>query len=37
MNIQETQEAGVTDSSGGSANLYKHFGNQFGGFLENWE
>ena len=23
--------------AGGSANLYNHFGNQFGGFSENWE
>jgi hypothetical protein len=23
--------------AGWSTNLYNHFGNQFGGFLENWE
>jgi hypothetical protein len=23
--------------AGGSANLYNHFGSQFGSFLENWE
>jgi hypothetical protein len=23
--------------AGGNANLYYHFGNQFGGFSENWE
>jgi hypothetical protein len=23
--------------AGGSAKLYRYFGNQFGGFSENWE
>jgi hypothetical protein len=23
--------------AGGSANFYNHFGDQFGGFSENWE
>ena len=24
-------------AGGGNANLYNHFGNQYGGFSENWE
>ena len=26
-----------SSTAGGSANLYSHFGNQYGGFSENWE
>ena len=28
---------GILLHAGGSVNLYSHFGNQYGGFSENWE
>ena len=36
--VGEDVEYGENSSiAGGNANLYNHFGNQYGGFSKNWE
>ena len=36
--VKEDVELGEHSSTaGGSGNLYSHFGNQYGGFSEDWE
>ena len=34
---EDVEQGEHSSIAGGSANLYNHFGNQFGGFSENWE
>ena len=34
---EDVEQEKQSSTAGGSANLYSHFGNQFGGFPENWE
>ena len=34
---EDVEQGEHSSTAGGSANLYNHSGNQFGGFSENWE
>ena len=34
---EDGEQWGHSSIAGGRANLYSHFGNQFGSFSENWE
>jgi hypothetical protein len=34
---KDVQQGEHSSIAGGNVNLYNHFGNQFGGFSENWE
>ena len=34
---EDVKQGEHSSIAGGSANLYNHFGNQFGSFSENWE
>jgi hypothetical protein len=34
---KDVEQGERSSIAGGSANLYKHFGNQYGSFSENWE
>jgi hypothetical protein len=34
---EDMEQVENSSIAGGSANLYNHFGNQFGGFSENWK
>ena len=34
---EDVEQGEHSSIAGGSANVYNHFENQFGGFSENWE
>jgi hypothetical protein len=34
---EDVEQGEDSSTAAGSANLYNYFGNQFGGFSENWE
>ena len=34
---KDVEQGEHSSIAGGNANLYNHFGNQYGGFSENWE